>query len=125
MERRMTEETIRRLYWFYRWGMRVLPVLLMAAHFICTLYCGGSIGGESIGTKAVETVAYVVTPAFLLPASYLLGLGRIWRLPFAYVGIVDALAISGETPSAAALGVIMTAMYAWEAARLAAMGKPR
>jgi hypothetical protein len=95
----MKDERInKRIFMFYRWSMRVVPLMLMIAHWI---YVGMSSNLPEahidFGTKwhivPLYTMTYIFPLAFMLPASYFFKFCVIWRIPFLYLTGVNVLYI--------------------------------
>lgn len=92
----------KRIFLFYRWGLRVIPILLMLAHW---MYVGISshLPEAHITTGGVfhliplYVMAYVFPIVFMLPASYFFKFCLIWRVPFIYLAGVNALHICNAT----------------------------
>lgn len=92
----------KRIFLFYRWGLRIVPILLMLAHWT---YVGISShlpeAHISVGTGfhliPLYVMAYVFPIMFMLPASYFFKFCFIWRVPFLYLGGVNALHIYNAT----------------------------
>lgn len=92
------EEMEKRIFEGYKWGLRIVPAVLMAAHWWLTLRFHGndwSISIEAEGNvmcvKALYVMAYVFPLLAMLPASYFYRLGRVWRIPFWYLAGVIAV----------------------------------
>lgn len=86
----------KRIFNFYRWGLRIVPLLLMLAHWVY-VYISNNLPethnctGMTIHTVPLYVMAYVFPLAFMLPASYFFRLCTIWRIPFLYLVGVNAL----------------------------------
>lgn len=95
----MKDERIsKRIFLFYRWGMRIVPILLMMAHWVY-VWISGNLPETHIafGTKwhivPLYAMAYIFPMAFMLPASYFFKFCVIWRIPFLYLAGVNVLYI--------------------------------
>lgn len=88
------------IYWFYRWGLRVVPIVGMLSHW-CLLgwvYCSPSErmpvwAGSSVYMACTYFMCYVM-PFFMLPASYFMGFSWGWRIPFVYLAGVNLTRLS-------------------------------
>lgn len=92
----MGKELNKDIFMLYRWGMMVVPIMLMAAHWCGVLYyhCLGMTNGANAGgleTAVMYAMAYIAPMVLMLPASYFFKLCWIWRIPFAYLAGVNII----------------------------------
>ncbi len=86
----------KRIFLFYRWGMRIVPILLMLVHWLYA-YCVRNIWEyDNLDMPAtliapMYAMTYIFPLAFMLPASYFFKFCDIWRVPFAYLIGVNLL----------------------------------
>lgn len=118
-----------KVYWYCRWMLRVVPIVLMAGHWWLVGHADGTgTAGGTAGT-AVAVAAYVVPLVVVWPLSVLFGIGRIWRVPLAYLAAVDLAAVmhgtwaltEGMRAACTAAACVALGLYAWLA--VAAAGK--
>lgn len=83
-----TNTLAEKLFWFYRIGIRAIPILLMVLHWFGvywfhhnTASMGLDLNENAVLVASVYVLAYVVLPAVLLPASFLFKFGWVWRIP--------------------------------------------
>lgn len=106
-----------RIYWMYRWGMRFVPMAMMAAHWLLLSWayddgCMPAIPGNNLMVVAGYVMAYLA-PFALLPATYLFGFGWGWRIPFVYLaGVNLTRAAYGSIVPTAAMRDADTALVA-------------
>lgn len=82
----------KRIFVWYKWWLRIVPIVLMLCHWWLTWRFHGN-GGEivfvAIGNtacvKSLYVMAYVFPFVGMLPASYFYRLGWVWRIPFGYL----------------------------------------
>lgn len=93
-----------KLFWFYRIGIRAIPIFLMASHWfgVHWFHHNASPIGLYLNENAVLVVslyilAYVVLPSVLLPASFLFKFGWVWRIPFLYLAGVILIRLGHGT----------------------------
>lgn len=89
----------KKIFEFYRWGIRIVPIILMLSHWFvvsstnellifpssCTLY-----------SISLYVMAYIFPLVFMLPASYFFKFGWVWRIPFWYlvgINIINASSV--------------------------------
>lgn len=82
----------RDIFWFYEWGLKWVPVALMAAHWYGVLDFHANPreifvdAGENEACIAyLYVMAYVFPLMFMMPASFFYRLCWVWRVPFVYL----------------------------------------
>lgn len=86
----------KRIFLFYRWGMRIVPILLMLAHWVYInisnkLPEADTTIDSGYHIAPLYIMTYVFPMVFMLPASYFFKLCTIWRIPFLYLAGVNVL----------------------------------
>lgn len=101
METMQTNTLAEKLFWFYRIGIRAIPILLMVLHWFGVYWfhhnaapIGLDLNENAVLVVSVYALAYVVLPAVLLPASFLFKFSWVWRIPFLYLAGVILLTYS-------------------------------
>lgn len=88
-----------KIFWFYRWGMMVVPILLMLAHWLVDWNNTACINLLSttnpLKAIAMYIMAYIFPLAFMMPASYFFKFHWVWRIPFYYLLAINLLNIVG------------------------------
>ena len=99
-----TNTLAEKLFWFYRIGIRAIPIFLMVSHWFGVHWFhhnAASIGlvlnENAVLVASVYVLAYVVLPAVLLPASFLFKFGWVWRIPFLHLAGVILIRLGHGT----------------------------
>ena len=99
-----TNTLAEKLFWFYRIGIRVIPILLMVLHWLGVHWfhhnaasMGLDLNENAVLVVSLYALAYVVLPAVLLPASFLFKFGWVWRIPFLYLAGVILIRLGHGT----------------------------
>lgn len=93
-----TNTLAEKLFWFYRIGIRVIPILLMVYWFHHNAASMGlDLNENAVLVVSLYALAYVVLPAVLLPASFLFKFGWVWRIPFLYLAGVILIRLGHGT----------------------------
>lgn len=92
MKTTQTNTLAEKLFWFYRIGIRAIPIFLMISHWFGVHWfhhnaapIGLNLNENAVLIVSVYALAYIVLPAVLLPASFLFKFGWVWRIPFLYL----------------------------------------
>ena len=79
-----TNTLAEKLFWFYRIGIRAIPIFLMISHWVGVYWfhhnaapIGLDLNENAVLVVSVYALAYVVLPAVLLPASFLFKFGWV------------------------------------------------
>lgn len=93
-----------KLFWFYRIGIRAIPIFLMISHWFGVHWfhhnaapIGLDLNENTVLVVPLYILAYVVLPAVLLPASFLFKFGWVWRIPFLYLAGVILIRLGHGT----------------------------
>ena len=93
-----------KLFWFYRIGIRAIPIFLMISHWFGVHWfhhnaapIGLDLNENIVLVVSVYALAYVVLPAVLLPASFLFKFGWVWLIPFLYLAGVILIRLGHGT----------------------------
>ena len=104
METMQTDTLAEKLFWFYRIGIRAIPIFLMVSHWFGVHWfhhnaapIGLDLNENAVLVVSVYALAYVVLPAVLLPASFLFKFGWVWRIPFLYLAGVIPIRLGHGT----------------------------
>lgn len=99
-----TNTLAEKLFWFYRIGIRAIPIFLMISHWFGVYWfhhnsasMGLDLNENFVLIVSVYALAYIVLPAVLLPASFLFRLGWVWRIPFLYLAGVILIRLGHGT----------------------------
>lgn len=99
-----TNTLAEKLFWFYRIGIRAIPIFLMISHWFGVHWfhhnaapIGLDLNENAVLIVSVYALAYIVLPAVLLPASFLFGFSWVWRIPFIYLAGVILIRLGHGT----------------------------
>lgn len=99
-----TNTLAEKLFWFYRIGVRAIPIFLMISHWFGVYWfhhnsasMGLDLNENSVLIASVYALAYIVLPAVLLPASFLFRFSWVWRIPFLYLAGVILIRLGHGT----------------------------
>ena len=104
MKTTQTNTLAEKLFWFYRIGIRAIPIFLMISHWFGVHWfhhnaapIGLDLNENAVLIVSVYALAYIVLPAVLLPASFLFGFSWVWRIPFLYLAGVILIRLGHGT----------------------------
>lgn len=104
MKTTQTNTLAEKLFWFYRIGIRAIPIFLMISHWFGVHWfhhnaapIGLDLNENAVLIVSVYALAYIVLPAVLLPASFLFGFSWVWRIPFIYLAGVILIRLGHGT----------------------------
>lgn len=102
MEKQNEQKEIlnKRIFWFYEWGLKFIPIFLMLCHWYGVFDFHSNPREILICIKENESciaflygMTYVFPLLFMIPASYFYKLCWVFRIPFLYVIGVNMIRI--------------------------------